>query len=646
MTIIEALVQLRNDLKLWVTNNLRTKVDKEDGKMLSSNDFTTEEKEKLAGLSTDGFATTTYVDEQLITKANATHTHDGYLSADDIADYATIEYLDEAIAEAKTESSNKDAVVLSEVQKSIDTKVDKEDGKGLSSNDFTDEEKEKLASIDMGNLGGGDMMKATYDTDGDGVVDKAETASFASSASSATKATKDGSGNTITSTYETKTDAIAKLDTAKEYTQKVTDAIINGVFEDGSDCIVAYAGRDGSGNVITSTYATIASVDNKPGVKTEGMTYTGSDGSTYTCGNGEIFNYYGENIKLDNIGHPDVGNVASGNYSHAEGNLTNASGNNSHAEGQWTIASGMNSHAEGSSTIASGINSHAEGISTNASGNNSHAEGQLTNASGDYSHAEGYDTKASGVYAHAEGYKTIANAYQHASGKYNAEYAAPATADTQDSGGADALFVVGYGTSTTRANAFRISSNGKCRGTSAFSGSGADFAELFEWADGNPNNEDRRGLFVTLEGEKIRLANADDDYIGVISSAQAFIGNSASEEWQGKYLTDVFGTKLSQEIEVSAKIDEKTGEVITPARTTTQYIVNPDYDPNEKYIMRENRKEWGIVGLLGQVVIIDDGTCVVGGYAKPSTSGVGTTSDNGYRVMKRIDDNHIKVLVK
>lgn len=44
MTIIEALVQLRNDLKLWVANNLRMKVDKEDGKGLSSNDYTDEDK--------------------------------------------------------------------------------------------------------------------------------------------------------------------------------------------------------------------------------------------------------------------------------------------------------------------------------------------------------------------------------------------------------------------------------------------------------------------------------------------------------------------------------------------------------------------------------------------------------------------------
>ena len=57
MTIIEALVQLRNDLKLWVANNLRMKVDKEDGKGLSSCDFTAEEKEKLSGLSNPDYIT-------------------------------------------------------------------------------------------------------------------------------------------------------------------------------------------------------------------------------------------------------------------------------------------------------------------------------------------------------------------------------------------------------------------------------------------------------------------------------------------------------------------------------------------------------------------------------------------------------------
>ena len=54
-------------------------------------------------------------------------------------------------------------------------------------------------------------------------ADTAETANSAVTANSATKATQDGNGNTITSTYETKTDATAKLDEAKAYTDtKVT----------------------------------------------------------------------------------------------------------------------------------------------------------------------------------------------------------------------------------------------------------------------------------------------------------------------------------------------------------------------------------------------------------------------------------------
>lgn len=284
-------------------------------------------------------------------------------------------------------------------------------------------------------------------------------------------------------------------------------------------------------------------------------------------------------------------------------------------------------------TITAGVDNDAISVELAEQGAEVFNSYDTNVAIGLYSHAENYGTKAIGNYSHAEGYYTIANDFQHASGKYNEEKPSPATADTQDTSNNDAVFLIGYGTSTTRANAFRVTSGGKCRGASSFSATGADFAELFEWADGNPDNEDRRGLFVALDGDKIKLANANDDYIGVISGEQAFVGNTASEEWQGKYLTDVFGTRLYQEIE-------------TPNGTTTQYILNPDYNPSEKYVMRENRKEWDIVGLLGQVVVVDDGTCVVGGYVKPSVNGIGTVSDSGYRVMKRIDETHIKVLVK
>ena len=338
--------------------------------------------------------------------------------------------------------------------------------------------------------------------------------------------------------------------------------------------------------------------------------------------------------------------VASGDYSHAEGCGTVASGECSHAEGGLTNAEGDYSHAEGGDTTAEGKYSHAEGIYTTAVGPESHAEGARTIAHGTAAHSEGWDTEAKGTASHAEGYYTIAKNYQHASGKYNAEQDAPATAETQDTSGNDALFMIGYGVSEARANAFRIASNGQCFIGQYVNASGSDFAELFEWADSNPNDEDRRGLFVTLEGDKIKLANPGDDYIGIVSGSQAFVGNSASEEWQGKYLTDVFGTRLTKEVEIPEQKDKDTGEIIHPAYTTTQYIINPDYNPDEPYIMRENRQEWDIVGLLGQVVMVDDGTCVAGGYVKPLINGIGTAASSGYRVMKRIDDTHIKVLVK
>lgn len=129
--------------------------------------------------------------------------------------------------------------------------------------------------------------------------------------------------------------------------------------------------------------------------------------------------------------------TALGLYSHSEGNSTTASGDyGSHAEGSNTIASGVGSHAEGSSTTASNYYSHAEGDSTTASGENSHSEGKYTTASGESSHAEGDSTTASaycshaegncttasGENSHAEGASTIASSQnQHVQGKYNIE---------------------------------------------------------------------------------------------------------------------------------------------------------------------------------------------------------------------------------
>ena len=348
---------------------------------------------------------------------------------------------------------------------------------------------------------------------------------------------------------------------------------------------------------------------------------------------------------------------SSGEASHAEGSLTCAGslgevriaatsspGDYAHAEGYGTWASGGCSHAEGDGTQADGFASHSEGRETQAMGDYAHSQGYQTEANGKYSSAGGYQTRATGLVAHAVGSGLLAKNYQTVFGKYNEEKNGVQTLESQAN--TQTVFMVGVGTPTTPLNGFRVKADGTCMGSSAFVGSGADFAEYFEWADGNPNNEDRRGRIVTLEGDKIRLANKNDGYLlGVVSTTGAFIGNSASENWQGKYLKDVFGEWITEQVAIPESIDEETGKTI-PAYTVTQYVVNPNYNPEEEYISREFRKEWSPIGFHGQLIVVDDGTCEVNGYCTPSTNGIATQSEIGYRVMKRVDDTHIKVLVK
>ena len=53
--------------------------------------------------------------------------------------------------------------------------------------------------------------------------------------------------------------------------------------------------------------------------------------------------------------------IASGSYSHAEGQFTHAMGEGSHAEGSGTTALGVGSHTEGIGTVASGSYQHVQG---------------------------------------------------------------------------------------------------------------------------------------------------------------------------------------------------------------------------------------------------------------------------------------------
>lgn len=277
-------------------------------------------------------------------------------------------------------------------------------------------------------------------------------------------------------------------------------------------------------------------------------------------------------------------------------------------------------------------------------GKNSFAEGYNTTASGSCSHAEGYGTTASGSESHAGGYGTIANFEQTAIGSYNIENGRP-TQKTET----DYSFIIGNGNSdTNRQNAFVVRWNGETLADGAYSSSGADYAEMFEWLDRNPDNEDRVGYFVALDGEKIRKANSKDDYIlGIVSSNPAILGDNQSLKWKDKYLADEFGRIQYEKVTIPKEVDEK-GNVIIDERIEERPVLNPNFDisKNEEYEGRQDRPEWSAIGMLGKLLVRDDGSCEVNGYCKPNDEGIATKTDTGYRVMKRINENIVMVLFR
>lgn len=305
---------------------------------------------------------------------------------------------------------------------------------------------------------------------------------------------------------------------------------------------------------------------------------------------------------------------------------------------------GTNSSTFGANGTASGAYAFSEGYANTASGDTSHASGQHTTASGRRSFSKGERTTASGACSSVEGYYTTALDYQHVQGHYNKTATATAGCSTGTSTGS--AFVIGNGTAGTASNAFRVTYAGKPYATSSMSTSGADYAEFFEWQDMNPNDEDRRGYFVTLDGDKIKIAKPDDYILGIISGLPAVIGNG-DEDWRGRYILDEFGAFIVEEFEYEEDyFDEETGETKTITKTGTKYKENPNYDPTLPYVQREDRPEWDTVGMMGVISVRDDGTCEVNGYCKVSDGGIATASESGYRVIKRVNENVVKVVFR
>ena len=353
-------------------------------------------------------------------------------------------------------------------------------------------------------------------------------------------------------------------------------------------------------------------------------------------------------------------NVASTSYSIAGGRYTTASGACSVAIANGATSTYRSEALGDYSAVIGGYfinNLTGQEIGHKANGQCSVVlGGTTTSANGDNSATIGGGSNvADGSYSVVVGgCQNAALMHQVKMGHYSTEGTRGAATGT-----AGDAFFIGNGGMNSRSNAFRVSYDGNAYAGKAMNSTGADYAEFFEWLDGNPDNEDRRGLFVTLDGNKIRIATHDDDYIlGIISAAPGVVGNNHADVWQGMVERDVFGAvKIhtvhhDAEYATTEEVDDETGETITKqvliyeAYDAEEPEINPEYDPKEKYIPREERPEWGIVGMMGQLVVIDDGTCEVNGYCTVADGGTATATDAGYRVIARLDETHVKVLFR
>ena len=351
-----------------VNTSLATKVDKVTGKDLSTNDYTTAEKTKLAAITgtntgdqdLSALATTANVTTSLALKANTTDVNTSLGLKANTTDVNTALNLKANTADITTSLNLK--ANTTDVNTSLATKVDKVTGKDLSTNDYTTAEKTKLAAITGTNTGDQDLsalatntalaLKANTTDVNTALNSKANTADVTTSlnlkantidvnTSLATKVDKvtgkDLSTNDYTTAEKTKLAAITGTNTgdqtnitgnAATATKLATAKNINGVAFDGSADITitatanagTLAGTTLASNVVNSSLTSVGTLTSGTISLTTDMTTSGNlkAGSvTYpnTHGtNGQVLSTTGSGtLSWTSIPTPDLTNYVTTN---------------------------------------------------------------------------------------------------------------------------------------------------------------------------------------------------------------------------------------------------------------------------------------------------------------------------------------------
>ncbi|MEO5329968.1 MAG: hypothetical protein H7829_17190 [Magnetococcus sp. THC-1_WYH] len=170
----------------------------------------------------------------------------------------------------------------------------------------------------------------------------------------------------------------------------------------------------------------------------------------------------------------------------------------------------------------------------------------------------------------------------------------------------------------TDGTSFSFRGDGQAYADGSWNGGGADFAEYFEWSDGNPNGEDRIGYPVVIDGGKIRVALSGEDPIGAITGRASMVGDSAGLKWSGKFARDQYGRALEEPCTIyrwTGSNGEKCSKIVGPEDNiegipptaikteSKRWKLNPAYDNTKIYRPRRDRQEWAMVGLLGKVLV-------------------------------------------
>lgn len=435
----ELISELADNLNQSVSNingELDKKVDKVTGKGLSTNDYTTAEKNKLSGIAS-GAEVNVQADWNVTNSSS-----DAYIK-------------NKPTIDTTLSSSSINAVQNKVINTALGGKVDKVTGKGLSTNDYTTAEKNKLAGIASGAQVNVQADWNTTATSADSfiknkpsVYTKAEIDEIMADVSSNFivhgQIEYDSSFSSITGWHLSDGTTFDAIQEAYSNNKNLYLLLKNTISEsEKTQFFIPLTGFTSvnAGNFNEKAYEFLYKAYTSNGTFIQAQSFLiGKSGDTVVTRYYPIEGYLsasetgalkyvhdsqveGGVILNSTTNYAYSGAVAAGtnttaNYSYAfaEGSGTLADGMYSHAEGGKTTAKAIGSHAEGYQTYADGSSAHAEGYNTTAMGPDSHAEGQGTIAAASQGHAEGLNTSVSGFAGHAEGTATTAMTYAHAEG--------------------------------------------------------------------------------------------------------------------------------------------------------------------------------------------------------------------------------------